>query len=277
MVAVAFPITAQALWAKETPEKGDSAAYVGSETCETCHSDLAKEFWRTQKGKVFRKERNETEKRACEACHGPASAHLEDPATGVLTFKKEKQKAINSNCLNCHQRDKGMIPWMKGVHNRGDLSCVTCHKVHNAGPALLTKPGKDLCTGCHKTVEGTFKMPSRHPLKEEKVACKDCHNPHSPRIKATGVSLQQACTKCHQEKRGPFAYSHRPAAQNCLSCHTPHGSANPDLLTLRQPSLCLQCHTTLPATHGLGQGPYRECTSCHKDIHGSNRNRRFFP
>jgi len=276
VLAAAFFVAASALWAKETPEKGDSA-YVGSETCETCHADVAKDFWRTKKGKVFLKPRNEAEKRGCESCHGAASGHIEDPTTGVVRFGREKAKEINRLCLDCHQKEKATMEWKTGAHGRANLSCVTCHKVHGSGPMMLAKSEKETCLGCHKTVEGTFKMPSRHPLKEEKVACKDCHNAHSPQVKATGVSLQQSCTSCHQEKRGPFVYSHRPVAQNCLSCHSPHGSANPSLLTLRQPSLCLQCHATLPATHGLGQGAYRECTNCHEDIHGSNRNRRFFP
>lgn len=275
-IALLNPITTQHSVAQETPNKGE-VTYLGSEQCEMCHSDLAKEFWRTSIGKIFLKPRNKAKEKGCEACHGPASAHLEDPSTGVISFKKEKAKDINARCMECHQQEKVVAPWKKGVHNRGELSCVSCHKIHGAWAGFLPKPEKELCTGCHKNLEGVYRMPSRHPLKEEKVVCSDCHNPHHPRNKRTGVSLQQACTGCHQEKRGPFVYSHRPVAQNCLSCHTPHGSANPRLLTLRQPSLCLQCHAVLPETHALGSGLYRECTNCHKDIHGSNKDRRFFP
>lgn len=277
LLAALNPVVTSGSAPDETPEKGEQASYIGSEACETCHANLAKDFWRTAKGKVFLKPRNEAERRGCESCHGPASAHLNDPSTGVIAFRKEKPGEISANCLACHQKDKATMSWKKGTHSRGDLSCLTCHKVHNSGKGMLRKPGKEACLDCHKTVEGTFKMPSRHPLKEEKVTCSDCHNPHSPQVKTTGVSLQQTCTRCHQEKRGPFAFSHRPVAQDCLSCHSPHGSANPALLTLRQPSLCLQCHTILPATHRLSDSQFRQCTHCHQDIHGSNRSRRFFP
>ena len=37
-----------------------------------------------------------------------------------------------------------------------------------------------------------------------------------------------ACIKCHSEKAGPFVHEHPPVkTEGCVSCHTPHGSANP--------------------------------------------------
>lgn len=262
--------------AEEKKAPGD-AEYAGAEVCSSCHADLAKSFHRSKHGKIFAQPRNEREKKGCEACHGPASAHLEDPTTGVLRFSRAEAKIINATCLTCHNSGESTRKWEKGIHSRAQLSCISCHKVHPDEEHLLVKQEPDVCLTCHKTVQASFRMPSRHPLKERKVLCSQCHNPHQPEIPPTATSLQQSCVSCHQEKRGPFRFPHRPVSFNCLSCHLPHSSTNPDLLTLRQPSLCLQCHTSLPETHNLSNPQNRQCTSCHKDIHGSNKNKRYFP
>ena len=56
------------------------------------------------------------------------------------------------------------------------------------------------------------------------------------------------CVKCHTDKQGPFVIAHEPVKlEGCASCHVPHGSNNPRLLT--RPSvhlLCLECHTDTP-------------------------------
>ncbi len=261
---------------KSAPPEAE-ASYVGSDACSACHEDFAKAFARTKMGKIFAMPRTDQEKKGCEACHGPASSHLDDPTTGVLRYAKADAKTINSSCLSCHNANKATRTWEKGMHSKSGLSCVSCHKILADVPNLLMKPEQDVCISCHKTVQASFRMPSRHPMKEGKVRCSDCHNPHDPRIKPMATSLQQSCVSCHQEKRGPFRFPHRPVSQNCLSCHLSHGSPNPDILTLRQPSLCLQCHPILPATHSLADPKKRQCTSCHSDIHGSNKNPRYFP
>ena len=78
--------------------------------------------------------------------------------------------------------------------------------------------------------------------------------------------------------------------QNCLSCHTPHGSAHGKLLNEKAPNLCQDCHVTgrhPTAFYGSGQGwtvpgtgapnasvssrfISRGCLNCHNSIHGSN-------
>ena len=66
-------------------------------------------------------------------------------------------------------------------------------------------------------------------------------------------------------------------AEDCASCHVPHGSANRRLLELPQPALCLQCHSLADTRHALGAAAgarvsgvsFRNCVSCHAAIHGS--------
>jgi len=72
--------------------------------------------------------------------------------------------------------------------------------------------------------------------------------------------------------------------ENCAICHNPHGTTNDNLLRLRAPFLCQQCHE--PTSHrgnlagfetgtgnsnrtrGLTQA--RSCLNCHTNIHGTN-------
>ena len=96
---------------------------------------------------------------------------------------------------------------------------------------------------------------------------------------------EQPCMKCHVDKRGPFAFEHAAVrVDGCESCHSPHGSANARLL--KRPAvftLCLECHNgadsfgrqadgvaMTPRFHNLGDPRYRNCTTCHVRIHGSN-------
>jgi DmsE family decaheme c-type cytochrome len=120
------------------------------------------------------------------------------------------------------------------------------------------------------------------------MECTSCHDPHG-RPGKESLKLTRAgeppCLTCHTEKRGPFVFEHPTglsanAASNCESCHENHGSSNPKQLIRAQVSqLCLECHSTStpttlgsqpPSFHNLSLPRYRNCTTCHVAIHGSN-------
>jgi hypothetical protein len=64
---------------KEIAKAGPAtpATYVGNEVCQACHAAAFEKFSTTVMGKIFlHNPRNETEKRACENCHGPGSNHV---------------------------------------------------------------------------------------------------------------------------------------------------------------------------------------------------------
>lgn len=73
-------------------------------------------------------------------------------------------------------------------------------------------------------------------------------------------------------------YEHADSMEECTKCHTPHGSVNNNLLVLREPFLCLQCHTTHRISAGGNQRTspeikrafYTRCTDCHSQIHGTD-------
>jgi DmsE family decaheme c-type cytochrome len=144
----------------------------------------------------------------------------------------------------------------------------------------------EVCFACHKEVRAQVNRPSRHPIREAKVTCSDCHNPHGTAGEKMLVrdSVNDTCYSCHMEKRGPFVRTHAPVQENCAICHNPHGTVNDNLLKVRAPWLCQQCHE--PTSHrgnlagfepgtgntnrtrGLTQA--RSCLNCHTNIHGTN-------
>src|SRR5262245_44651964 len=115
---------------KETPKPGP-ATYVGNEVCKACHAPEFEKFSQTQMGKIFLfNARNETEKRACESCHGPGSNHVAAGggrgAGGLITFRKdsgESAEVKNEVCLGCHQRGVQTY-WKASPHAGRGMVCV---------------------------------------------------------------------------------------------------------------------------------------------------------
>jgi DmsE family decaheme c-type cytochrome len=267
-----------------TEKKEKAPAYIGTETCLTCHDGYDKSFMATKHRMLFKDVKAKGAKNGCEACHGPAEKHLDNPEEGVARFGKMKSGEISNACLKCHMSGDKMN-WKVSTHAEEDVSCIKSHSVHGKKavkkgdeekdkskidpPSLLVDSELDLCLSCHEQKTAEIAMPSHHPIREGKVACSSCHSPHDNsdlQVKRAG----SACVKCHTEKAGPFALEHDPVVESCTTCHTPHGSVNQQLLVLRQPALCLQCHTATPVTHNTGTSTYKKCTSCHEKVHGSN-------
>lgn len=257
--------------------------YVGVEQCAACHEDVVKAFRATihgQKGFEMRSGH------ACETCHGPGQAHV-DAGGGKGTMKTVASlpKGERSEmCLQCHERGTKMF-WQGSTHDARGLACQDCHSVHNGASAkaqLKTVDETELCFGCHKQKQAQFFRASHHPLREGKITCSDCHNPHGTQsanlIKADSINEQ--CYKCHAEKRGPFLWEHVPVREDCSNCHEPHGSNHPKLLNAKEPFLCQRCHSDSrhPGTmydqtqlnNFNNKIRNRSCDNCHSAIHGSN-------
>jgi len=184
--------------------------------------------------------------------------------------------------MTCH-KDKALMMWKTGSHAQNNLSCVTCHSVHEGeGRKSLTKNGTETCLQCHKKQKADMRLASHHPVLEGKMSCVSCHNPHGGvegNLKAD--SLIETCATCHAEKVGPFANEHPPVTDSCSNCHNVHGSANDRLLKMPSQVLCMSCHrkehtgfNTTTTTQAVWAQRER-CTDCHREIHGSDRARRF--
>lgn len=294
LLLVSVPV----LWSAETEApKQAPATYVGNEVCKACHAPQFEKFSQTMMGKIFLfNARNEAEKRACESCHGPGSNHVAagggKGVGGLITFRKdsgESPQTQNNACLTCHQRGIQTY-WEAGPHASRGLTCVTCHQVmeKTTDKYQLVKVGEktpffnkraeiEVCGQCHLQRKAQLYRSSHMPLREGKLTCTDCHNPHGTsnpsQLKQTSVN--ENCYTCHTERRGPFLWEHPPVFENCTNCHDPHGTINDRLLKVSDPRLCTSCHnaTRHPVTPRPPTSVFffnRSCTNCHSQIHGSN-------
>lgn len=283
VVALAAPPSAAK--SSEAPSKGVShAQFVGSETCATCHDEVAKGFASNPHSKMALMHGN-TNGATCENCHGAGSEHVADVSdpTKIFNPAKATAKNVDEKCLSCHA---GAHPdFERSPHAKANVSCIGCHDIHGSKQeALLKAPQPTLCFQCHADQKAQFNMPFHHRVEEGLVKCSDCHDPHgtfgNSNLKST-ADQNLICTKCHTDVRGPFVYEHAPVkAEGCTSCHSPHGSENARLLNMPNVNvLCNQCHSAVAAgtVHGQGQGSSDSvpCTSCHTYIHGSNINPAF--
>jgi len=270
----------------------DTSQYVGADTCKTCHEDIYKSFETTPHWKTTYDTRRGVAYQGCEACHGPGKAHVEGGGdkSKIFVFEGAKAEEVSKRCLTCHEFGEEHANFARSIHSRNNVSCIDCHSPHHFKQerALLKQPQPKLCYGCHLNVRADFNRPFHHRVNEGLIQCTDCHNQHggflSTQLRST-VTQDQVCFKCHTEKAGPFTYEHEPVrSEGCVTCHTPHGSSNPRLLTRASVNvLCLECHTftvdsaapAIPSFHNQAQ-KYQACTMCHTQIHGSNLDHFFF-
>lgn len=226
---------------------------------------------------------------ACESCHGASEEHMRSGpgSSPTISFRAGSSTPVekqNEVCLGCHQGGL-RINWTGSQHEAADTSCASCHVAHSVeDPALIRKSEPETCYGCHTEQRADDHRRSRHPVREGKVICSDCHNPHGsfgPGL-LRETSVNDTCYTCHAEKRGPFLWEHAPVRDDCSSCHTPHGSNLAPLLKARTPWLCQECHQENyhPSAlySGRGMPPFdseasmlgKDCMNCHPKIHGSN-------
>jgi DmsE family decaheme c-type cytochrome len=240
------------------------AERIGSDQCLSCHAEESKTFRRT----VHSQEAVE-----CESCHGPGSLHVksENNYTKIVKFSAASSDAANGVCLTCHSTTAALQNWSAGSHQGHDVRCVNCHRVHTKEAKLDSRREQnEACIRCHRKQAAEGNLPYHHPIREAKMSCADCHDPHggtaSNNLRAD--NLNELCFQCHAEFQGPFTYQHVPVSESCLKCHTSHGSMHRNLLQVSEPMLCLQCH---PGHHnGSGVPILNRCTNCHSSIHGSD-------
>ncbi len=197
---------------------------------------------------------------SCEACHGPASLHVELAQSkslfwdrhhgyGLAKLKGDDPEPQLQSCAPCHSR-RGLL---NDHFKPGDL--FTDH--YNLE---LLRPETYHADGQIKDevyVYGSF-IQSR--MYHKGIRCTDCHDPHSLKLKQTG---NETCTSCHQHAAGkydvPSHHHHAVGTQGamCVNCHMPHTTymdvderrdhsirvPRPDLsVKLGTPNACSHCH-----------------------------------
>ncbi len=181
----------------------------------------------------------------CEACHGPASAHVAwaerqktavawradgddgltvhfderdnvswkiDPATGNARRSEPRTSAKElETCGVCHSRSAKIAePWRPG------RSLLETHV-----PSLLHA---DLFEADGKSLDEVYNYA---PFRQSRmfmagVSCSDCHNPHSLKLVAEGNDV---CEQCHDGRKfATAAHTHHAdgsAGAQCVACHMP--------------------------------------------------------
>jgi DmsE family decaheme c-type cytochrome len=289
-------LVAQAPAAQTTDAPAPAApaggGYVGADTCKGCHEEAFTRFSHTKMGRLFLKQpRNTLERLACENCHGPGKDHVDQGGGGpgkdpkIITFARNDRTPIeqrNQVCLTCHAKGPHVF-WKGSAHEARDVACTGCHTVmadHSPRGQLKKASEIDTCGTCHLERRAQQMRSSHMPLREGKMTCTSCHNPHGTVTPALlkENSLNDNCYMCHTEKRGPFLWEHAPVVESCANCHDPHGSNHEKMLKVAKPRLCQQCHIetrhpTSPYGRDTASARFvlgKACASCHANIHGSN-------
>jgi DmsE family decaheme c-type cytochrome len=295
VVAALLVVGATSAGAQPAAKPGTAAppgeGYVGAETCKGCHEEAFNRFATTKMGKLFlRHPRNTLEQLGCENCHGPGKAHADQGGgkgkdAKIITFAKDDPTPVetrNKLCLDCHTKGARLF-WAGSAHEGRDVSCTSCHRVmedHSPRAVLAKATEIETCGQCHIQKRAQQMRSSHMPLREGKMSCSSCHNPHGTTTPALLKEMQvnDTCYSCHAEKRGPFLWEHAPVIESCMNCHDPHGSNHEKMLRMPKPRVCQQCHVetrhpTRPYTANIADARYvlgRSCANCHVNIHGSN-------
>lgn len=210
----------------------------------------------------------------CQACHGPGQAHVDwakgKPAAGkVYASAKEVGlpvdfKALGSNglveqCAFCHSRRQNLGTGQLPGHPQLDQSLPTTLRadLYHADGQILGEVYEF----------GSF---TQSKMYGAGVACTDCHNPHSGKVRIEGNGL---CQQCHnsnpplnrfpslqaKDYNSPAHHHHEKdsAGAQCVNCHMPEKTymevdprrdhslriPRPDLAKATgSPDACTTCH-----------------------------------
>lgn len=175
---------------------------------------------------------------ACEACHGPGSAHVERAQEERL----EEGSGLMVSFVDADRRrvlaDGATTISITGSGSATDQveACGRCHarraplsdEYHHGQPlmdsylpALLTEPlyFPDGQIRDEVYVYGSFRQSRMY---EAGVVCTDCHEPHSLELRADGDAV---CAQCHlpdqYEGTAHSRHADSPEAPGCRDCHMP--------------------------------------------------------
>jgi len=192
----------------------------------------------------------------CEACHGPGKQHVEDAkrlgenyvASGSMPMAlKTPPKKLVDQCARCHMRRE---QFSASFNFEGSL-------LDHYFPQLIEEPiyypdGQILD---EDYVYGSFIQTKMY---QNDVACNNCHNSHSLKLKFEGNAL---CAQCHLPEKYDTAkhHYHKMGTEGamCINCHMPgkyymgndfrrdHSFRvpRPDLsVKYGTPNVCAACH-----------------------------------
>ena len=169
----------------------------------------------------------------CQACHGPASNHLQWAAkkddvlhAGFAVDLKDKDATVElETCARCHARRAPL----------GEGFTVGKRLMDDYLPSVLTR---ELYALDGKIKDEVFEHGSfaQSKMAEKGVRCSNCHNPHSNELKAPGNAV---CLQCHNAAgKTPIATVDGRGLQ-AKNYDAPEHTGKP----VGQPgSFCVDCH-----------------------------------
>jgi hypothetical protein len=203
-------------WAAATErESVKPVKFAGSSACQDCHEDIA-----TKKAKSFHRGLS------CEACHGPAARHADDPSAMKPPAPRDRKF-----CPVCHAYDASRptgFPQINPTAHNPLKPCIACHNPHDPVPPKVPRE----CSACHGQIE-RMKALSSHAL----ITCTTCHKApelhrRSPRTALPSKpETREFCGKCHAAgtaakdapKEAPKIDLATHGGRNlCWECHYPH-------------------------------------------------------
>lgn len=250
------------------PEIAGAEFVDDDELCLSCHETYTKTFAQNVHGG-----------HSCEACHGPASRHLETRGKepGLLyDFKKADPTIAAELCLRCHENNacEPGARWRTSVHAHNSVTCTDCHTSHYNVPP-----------GTPATVEEEGESAARFPYHLQAALLgksgQDSHRvtlaQYEQRegwrsLKGTSNNMgavdPYVCYQCHCDMRDmqEIASPHQICGSNgfnCTTCHDPHGKIREE----SRKDLCLSCHQNGSPTMAWHSSTHDmngvACTDCH--------------
>lgn len=200
---------------------------------------------------------------ACDACHqADAGGHR-------YPLKRDADKT----CTFCHTVS-GTLEHQHGALQQG---CLTCHRPHESNAPFLLKTDtvERLCASCH---EVPLKRFAHDPFAQGR--CSDCHEAHQSKNKMLlkGGEGPQQCYRCHtalETTMKTASQVHKPASEDCVTCHNPHSSDYQRELKSPLAQTCLACHKDVgkkadgATVKHTAMTSDHQCANCHTS-HASN-------
>ncbi|MFO1156666.1 MAG: tetratricopeptide repeat protein [Rhodospirillales bacterium] len=239
------------LYPDQTPRAGNPLHWTGLDQtwnfqCAECHStelrknyDAARNTYATTWAEL---------NVACEACHGPGSAHVAWARGGGKDGGGTGGTPASGNGLTVHFDERRDVQWLpdsgtgtarRSVPHRAAAELETCGVCHSLSTKIAEpwRPGHPLLDSHLPAllVPGSFEADGKNlgetynyaAFRQSKmfsrgVTCSDCHDPHSLKLRAEGNAV---CEQCHDpEKFSTAAHTHHPEgspAGQCVACHMP--------------------------------------------------------
>lgn len=159
--------------------------------------------------------------------------------------------------------------WTHAPYAAGE--CSVCHERGDPrNPGKLSRPGNELCFGCHDEFQAILARPHRHAPAVR--SCTACHNAHDAKQrKLLHAEAGALCARCHPAveeaaQRSRVKHAALSEGQKCMNCHNPHATNVEKLLVQLPFDLCVSCH----AVDGLKDDGGRALTNFKKWL-GENK------